>query len=230
MNSITYALAALVLSFSTYAQIESGHVFFSVKLDADSNQQELHALYDGSTYDIYFNDTSTITQMNVGSLAEFSCLVNYENNEYLLLTGGVLGQKAIHSTLEKVNAYLSSTEAYRIEKTNETKDILGFRCRKFILFSLDSTELVYWTTKDIAAKLNGHSSIGYDMEGFPMEFEILSDGFKLKVRAKTVERGLRADEEALFDFIVPEDFRVIDEAAFFGRDTVEPVKMAAKED
>ena len=153
--------------------------------------------------------------MQVGSLASFDCVVDYQTNEYLLLTDGMLGQKAVCSSLGMVNRYLQDVEGYSVEKTEETKYIMGYKCRKFILHT-GQADLVYWTTKSIKAKLNGHSSLGYDMEGFPLAFEIYSDGFKLDIYVQKIDIALE-DAELLFDMGIPSTFRLVEDHVFFGR-------------
>jgi hypothetical protein len=224
MKTPILILLVFFASIYGYAQLAEGHVYFEVELD-ESSHKELHKLYKGSSFQIYFSEDFSRTEMQVGNLAGFECIVDYKTNKYLLLTNGLLGQKSVESTLMQVNSDSQESKDYEIQKTTDSREILGYYCTKYILKTSDGIELTYWTTPEIQASLRGHSVLGQEVGGFPLEFEIISDGFKLTIVATQIEMGLM-NQEVLFDMSIPKGYREVEEDVFFGK--AEPQHTAVK--
>lgn len=214
MKFSPFLFLALIGYLPLAAQQTEGYVRYEVSIDSLYTDAKAGALYSGSSFEIYFNADFSRTDMSIGRMASFSCRVNYLDSSYLLMTSGLLGKTAVSSTIENVNQYLSDTESYMVARSSDTKVIQGYTCSKFILRSRKGVDLVYWTTKEIQAKLHGQSSVHYDMEGFPLQFEIDSDGLKLIFVANQIEQSL-PDKDGIFDMNVPEGYERQSESDFF---------------
>ena len=223
MKTLFAIIFALLFYCSVFGQQTEGHVLYEVELEASLETSQIADLYKGSSFEIYFSEEQSRTDMNIGDLAKFSCRANYADDGYLLLMSGLLGKRALPSTVSKINPYLANTESYMVARSQETKTIMGHECNKYILKSSKGVELIYWTTEEIKATLHGQSAVYYEMDGLPLQFEIMSDGLKLIFTASQIDRFL-PDIPDLFDMSVPEGYEIISEKVFFGKEI--PVRVA----
>ncbi len=78
-----------------------------------------------------------------------STVVDNETEEILILMGGMIGEKAVLTNSEEMEADQEEVEEPTVTLTKEKKEIAGYKCKKAIITDADGNEMEYWYTEDI---------------------------------------------------------------------------------
>jgi GLPGLI family protein len=119
----------------------------------------------------------------------------------------MMGQKiAVNSTTEEINAELEKGPKTSVKVTGETKDILGYTCKKAIIsFEGEDTEVIVFYTEELGTKaLNFDNPQFKDIDGLMLEFEIPEEQFNMQFTAVTVEKTNVDDSQ----FTIPEGYQI----------------------
>lgn len=105
-------------------------------------------------------------------------------------------------------------KAYELDKQNEgaveflddTKKVLGYKCKHAVISSGNSVSDVWYTEKLIphAVNIDGLRQFS-ELNGFPLEFTVTTDGSSVTTSASSiVENDV---ESSIFDLYIPEGYR-----------------------
>ncbi len=214
MKKILNIAFAVILGVSgLFAQKTEGHITYSVSMSSDDPQMaQQTAMMEGSTFDLYFTDKVTRSEMKMGSLMTVATIVEPGNDQLLTLMSGMIGQKAIKTTLTEIDAMkdeedtdMQDYDVFLVE--GESKKIAGYNCKKAIVTDEDGNETIFWYTEDLAANPRGQSYLNSKINGVPLEFEINQKGFKMSFVATNVETSIpKAKQKELFSMEIPEGY------------------------
>jgi len=119
----------------------------------------------------------------------------------------MMGQKiAIQSTNEDIMKEMAESPEVKVEVTSETKDILGYICKKAIITNTeDDMELIVYFTEKLGSKeLNFDNPQFKDINGVMLEFEIPNESFSMHFTAVSVEKKSVDDSE----FTIPNGYQI----------------------
>lgn len=119
----------------------------------------------------------------------------------------MMGQKiAIPSAYEDIQVDMEKSPETKVEVTGETKDILGYVCKKAIVSipDQDMEFFVYFTEELGSKELNFDNPQFKDINGAMLEFEIPNEQFSMKFTATSVEKK-NVDDSM---FTIPEGYQV----------------------
>jgi GLPGLI family protein len=119
----------------------------------------------------------------------------------------MMGQKiAVQSTPEEVQSELDKGPKTSVNVTGETKDILGYTCKKAIItFEGEDTEVIVYYTDELGTKaLNFDNPQFKDIDGLMLEYEIPEEEFNMQFTAVTIEKT-NVDDSA---FTIPEGYQI----------------------
>ena len=119
----------------------------------------------------------------------------------------MMGQKiAVQSTPEEVQSELDKGPKTSVNVTGETKDILGYTCKKAIItFEGEDTEVIVYYTDELGTKaLNFDNPQFKDIDGLMLEYEIPEEEFSMQFTAVTIEKT-NVDDSA---FTIPEGYQI----------------------
>ncbi len=206
------ALIALTLiaftGIATMAQIKEGHVKFEVNLSTDNPAMEMAvAMMDGATMEISFKNELTLTKMNMGTMMNIATTTNSKSNEVLICMGGMMGKKAIKTTLEDLKEQQPEEANLDVKLVNETKEIQGYKCKKAVITAMDGKEAIFWYTEEIEINKAGQSYLNDQIPGFPMEFEINQGGMKMSMKATLFEKKISGNASELFSMEIPAGYQ-----------------------
>ncbi|MBL4862777.1 MAG: hypothetical protein JKY09_07160 [Crocinitomicaceae bacterium] len=207
MKKLVLSLAMTVIAaVSASAQLTQGHVSYSVEMSTDNPQMEaMISMMQGSTFDIYFKDDFSKTVVKMGAMVTMSTITDGDSEEMLLLLEGMMGKKAIKSTLADMKAEAAEVPEHEITLVDETKEIEGYTCKKAIITDEDGNETVYWYTEEIEIKKGGQSYLSEEIPGFPLEFEVNQGGMILSLTATNFDKKIK-DADEVFDMHIPDGF------------------------
>jgi len=177
------------------------------------------------TYDIeYLSDT---TEKAIISLLPTEMTIKFNNNQSIQTVEGWMGifkicgivneQEKTKSALLKIMAdkYFYTTKindeklfgfnpmnGKRIQYTNKTKKIAGYKCKKAIItWGIESFD-VYYTDKIKIAGINWNNSYP-EIDGVLLQYQVDVFGIKTVFTAKNIEEA-KIDS---LEFLIPEDFK-----------------------
>ena len=142
---ILSAIFAICTVATTMAQLEEGHVKFNLDVSASDPQMEMAVgMMQGSTVDVYFSGESIHSEVNMGAVMKVQTIVLGESGEALILMSGMMGNTAVPTSTEAMEKEAEANPApeMEIELVDETKEILGYTCKKAIITDEDGNETI----------------------------------------------------------------------------------------
>ncbi len=119
----------------------------------------------------------------------------------------MMGQKiAVQSTSEEIAKEIEKSPKTTVNITGETKDILGYTCKKAIItFEEEDLEIIVYYTDELGSQaLNFDNPQFKDIDGVMLEFEIPNEQFSMQFTASSIEKT-NVDDSA---FTIPEGYQV----------------------
>ena len=206
MKKSLYVFVLFVASVcSSAAQISEGHVSYDVTVNSDDPEMAMmNSLMANSKMDIYFKKEKSRADMQMGSMGSTSTIIDPTAENSLILMD-LMGMKSAtllpKSELNKPDEGPKS----KLKLVNETKTILGYKCKKALLTDESGNTVSYWYTEEINVNLSGQRAINKEVPGFPLEFTMIQSGITMKLTATVFEKTV---DSKLFDLTVPDDYTI----------------------
>jgi GLPGLI family protein len=207
-NLFLAGILTLVTALGLKAQMTEGHVNYKIDAVADNPDMEMAvSMLQGSTLDVFFRGKQTRSEMKMGSLMTVTTITNETSKEVLMLMSGMMGNTAVKSNLDEMEAEKGDTPPFEVTLVDETKEVSGYTCKKAILTAEDGMESVFWYTDEIVVAKAGQSYLNDQVPGYPMQFELNNQGLKMTMTVTKVEDKLdkkKADD--LFNMVIPSGY------------------------
>ncbi len=201
---LSFLVGALTV-FQIHAQISEGHINYKIDMTTDDPQMQMMAgMLQGSTLDIYFKEKMARTEMKMGTMMTTVNIINEPTGEMLMLMSGMMGKKAIKSNLKDSDTVAQPTS--EVTLVDETKEIIGFKCKKAIITDEEGNEMVTWYTTDFVVVKKGIGFMNDQIPGVPLEFDINRNGLKMNMSATKVDKKLDKKAISLFDMKIPDGY------------------------
>jgi GLPGLI family protein len=199
----------LGLSIVSFAQMKKGKITYDMSFSSDNPEMAMGlSMMSGSKMIMSFMPGKSRSEVSMGMMGTMTTISDEKSKKILSLTN-MMGMKyAIESTLEDSKAAASEQEKPKVEITNETKEIMGYKCTKAIMTTNADGEaqtITMWYTKDITAFTGGQQYYNEDMPGFPMQISLSREGMNVDMTVTNIEK--KVDKKA-FDMKVPEGYEV----------------------
>lgn len=218
MKSLLITLS-LLLAVNSFSQLEEGSIKYDIEMSSDDpNMSMAINMMKGSTMEMFFTPNFSRVDVNMGMMMNMSTISDLEKNEHLMLMSGMMGKKAIPMTEEDLEKNKQDKPNFTVVLTEETKEILGYNCVKYILTTEEGQDITYWATEEIVASTKGNQYMDTSIKGFPLAFETLNQGMKMSFEAVDLKESLK-DKESLFDLSIPKgyDAMTMDELKSLGK-------------
>jgi len=207
-KNLTLNLLLLILftvfSFQTFAKEFKGVITYKITIEGSGVTDEMKNMMPKTmTMTIMGNKAKSEMVMSMGKTIS---ITDGDSKETITLMD-MMGQKiAIKSNYDEIKADLEKSSKVKVEITSETKDILGYVCKKAIVTNLedDSEIYVYYTEELGSSALNFDNPQFKDINGVMMEFEIPNEQFTMKFSAVSVEKKSVSESE----FTIPEGYQI----------------------
>ena len=204
-------LAVFAIGISN-AQLTTGEVKYSIEASStDESMAMATSMMQGSEMSMVFSGEKARTEFNMGSMMSMTVVADGNSDKILMLMGGMMGDIAIPTTTKELEASQDEAETpeVNIELTNDTKNILGYSCKKAILTNEDGVEVIYWYTEEIEVNRTGQRNMNADVPGFTLEFATNQSGLVMSFTATEFSKTLSDKESVLFSTKVPEGYKVM---------------------
>lgn len=223
MKKLVLSLASVLLvlaSTVSYAQITEGTIEYKIEMDTDDAQmQQAIAMMSNSTMTMMFMGTAFRQDMDMGMQKTTTIFNGKEGKKAKgIMLMDVMGMKmAIDITPDEEEKKEDPSENQKVKVTDETKDILGFKCKKVIITDEEDNEMILYVTDKI--KPAGQSANKYGgglVDGFPLMIEVDQAMMTMVMTATKVDE--QTPKKSLFDTKIPEGYTVktMDELQMMG--------------
>lgn len=213
MRYLTLLLTLFILNIAS-AQNFEGSIHYDIKVEGLSDKQMQQAggmMPSGYVFSIYKNKMRLKLAGGMLSMLGEMLIFPEKKETYLLVKDKKIAYKMPYAD---DNSKGGKTEM-KIEKTNETKSIAGYTCKKIIISEKNgSNKSEMWVTNEITmdhkAMLGSMSaqadlSIDYDqIGGAPLEITAKHDDTNVHITATKVTKGGMNNN----DFIIPSTYKV----------------------
>ena len=217
MKSILTTLAIIMATTLSFGQITEGKVEYDLKFSSSNAEVAAQlSMVQGSKLVQAFSAEGTRTEMNMGMIQSTTTIKNNKEKKSISLLGGMMGYKAM------INDFESTAEAKEndliVEKTNETKTILGIVCTKHVIDLGPETGMLelYLTEEIIPATKVDNQFIPTDVTGFPLEFSLTTSDMTITSTAVKIAKVLKKDEKKeLFSTKIPSGYELMKKEELF---------------
>lgn len=196
--------AFMMLSFSTLAKEFKGVITYKITVQGAGITEEMKNMMPKTmTMTIKGNKARTEMIMSMGKTISIS---DGDAKTSIALID-MMGQKiAIQSTTEDIAAEMENSPEVKVEMTGETKEILGYQCKKAVITipEEDMEFFVYFTEELGSKELNFDNPQFKDINGVMLEFEMPNEEFSMKFIATAVEKKNVDDSQ----FVIPEGYQI----------------------
>lgn len=200
MKNYTLAVAILLSCLSTTAQDFEGTVTYEMVYENISLQikPQIGMLPKSSVMEVKNHLTKTVTPNAMGG--EIIIIQNTTTDEILQLIN-IMGSKiATKMTSKEKKEVQGEIEKPKIKYTEESKQILGYICKKAIVTDKNGNEIEVYFTEELKIKVTNSIK---GMKGFPMEIVVNQDMFTMtqtvtsikKEKVNTIKMEIPADYE-----------------------------------
>ena len=202
MRKLLFVITAVLLTGISFGQSEEGKIVYSVEMTSDDPQMSVAAsMMSGSTFELTFSKGATMAKMDMGAMMSMTTTVNGE--DVLILMGGMMGNKAVKTTKSEL-IDSEGADIATVELVDETKEIVGYTCKKAIVTDSNDNEIEYWYTADLKLTVEGQGNANGLIPGIALAFSIDKRGMTMSYTATSVEDEI--SDEVSFDVSIPEGY------------------------
>jgi GLPGLI family protein len=207
-RNLTFSWLALTIfslfSFQAFAKEFKGVITYKITVEGSGVTEEMKTMMPKTMImTIKGNKSRSEMIMSMGK----TVTISDGDNKTATTLMDMMGQKiAIQSTTDDIMKELANGPETKVEVTGETKEILGYMCKKAIItVPEDDMELIVYFTDELGTKeLNFDNPQFKDIDGVMLEFEMPNEMFNMHFEAVSVEKKNVEDSE----FTIPEGYQM----------------------
>ena len=190
----------VVLGFFTSAvaqkKLSEGTISYDIVVNTSSNEPQPGDFFDGAFHMTYLKGNKSRTEM-ISSLGKQSTIVDRSKNAIFILREFGAQKFLINLTPDNWKEYNAKNENIDFTFTDETKNILGYNCKKAVGKLGDGTTYTVWYTTDLVPDNKDFDYMNRSLPGLAMEYE--SNIGKYKVIYKVSKINMSPVPAATFD-------------------------------
>lgn len=201
--------ALLLMGASVSAQFSEGKITAKQSFSSDDPavQGQLAMLGEMKTV-TYVKGKNTRTEQSGGMTGTNITIFNSDENTTLMLMDNPFAGKTyiMQKGDSEEDEAEKEDEDVDVEKTDETKEILGHNCIKYIV-STEEADVVMWVTTDIQVEGSDEKYAG-KIDGYPLLTEIAMSqmGMEFTVHMEVTEISEEKVDKKLFKLDVPDGY------------------------
>lgn len=214
MKKLASLLLLAFLSLNMVAQEKLSEGVITMKQNMSSPNSELNAqlaLMGFMTTTTYFKDGNTRSETSSPMMGDMTVIANQEAKKVMTLMNNPQAGGKVYTTAD-INPSEEDLKDVAVEKTTETKTVLGYECTKYIATlkkdGADATMEIYATDK-LSAVNNQTVALGDKFSGFPMYMVINmnQNGMEFVITSEVTEIKKETVSKDKFDMAPPEGYK-----------------------
>lgn len=185
---------------------------FSIKyaIKMSSSDPEVKAqlgMLQNSTLEVLAAGNKSRTAMSMGGLMTTTTIIDADKGKGLMLLDGMMGRQA--AKMDEIPAIEADESDIEIELIDETKKILGYECKKAVIYGEDGTELIYWYTEKVKLKEGVLAQyVNNGVPGLPLQFVIQQPQITMEFTASEFTEKV-GKTKGQFDLSIPKDYKEV---------------------
>lgn len=208
MNKFLFLILILSVSIASFSQKKQGRISYDINVSSDDPQTAAYISgMEGSILELYFGDDKIRSEMFLGDFMTTVSIMHKGNDSTLTLLDGMMGKIAMKSTLDDLDdeQRLAFTERRVDLIEGETKEIMGYKCKKAIITTPDEKEAIIWYTSEIVPDYRSGQYLFEEIEGVPLYIDSFWGNMKTEYVAFEYKKKLKKPEK-LFDMEIPKGY------------------------
>jgi GLPGLI family protein len=203
---LLFVLMAASIIYVNAQKIDEGKIVFEISYpDADMPDEQMAMMPTEMT--TYFKGNQAKTDMKMG-MGMSQVMIFDNKNKVMTMLMDMMGNKsAIKFTEEDIKKQKEKDGKggdLDIKKTDETKEIAGYKCKKAVVTNKDGSYDIYYT--DEITYKNGDWINDYKgIEGFPLQYKTTQNRLTMQLTAKSVSKE-KVDAGI---FAIPADYKLM---------------------
>ena len=200
-------ITALLFSVTIATAQTEATIQYEIKIASDNPEMQSQlAMMEGSSMVMYLKDGNLRQEISMGGFIENTTISNGETKETLMLTDGMGGKYAAKMKVDEDDVNDEAVdEELDIELIDETKEIVGYTCKKAIIYDVAGGENIFWYTEEINAPENGGKYMKKGIPGMALEFSIVQPQLTMTFSATEFSEKVKRPKEK-FDMTIPEGY------------------------
>lgn len=203
MKSLILSLFILISFTGQTQSITEGKVIYTITyLESDIDPQMLSMMPTEAV--MYFTNDKTRMEMKMGMGMNLVTLTDNKLKNTTVLMDVMGNKTAMTMTEDDIKKEAKKAGEYEIVKTNETKNIAGYQCKKAIVTLKDKNQFNVWYTDQIKVSNVNWNNQFKNIDGFLMEFKMdQNSGMSMNMTAKSITAEKTPEQL----FIIPEGYK-----------------------
>ena len=210
----------LMFSMVVFSQATKGKITYDVFVSSDDPATSAYMdQMENSLLEIYFSDGKLRTNFFMGEMMTTTTTQVEGQDTVLMLLDGMMGKIAMKVTEEDMDdERRMAKEKKEVELVDETKEVMGYKCKKAIITGADGEEAIVWYTTEILPTYREGEYLHNEIPGMPLEMQAKKGKMDLKIVAFDFKSKLKKENE-IFSLKVPEGFtlKTMEEMKKFGQ-------------
>ena len=210
----------LFLSMTAFSQATKGKISYDVFVSSDDAAAAgMVSQAEGSLMELTFMDGKVRSDLFIGQMMTKSTIALQDADTSLILLDAMFGRIAMKVTENDIDeegrlAY----ENRQVELIDETKEIMGYQCKKAIVTVGDADETIIWYTEEIVPDYRKNEYLLEEIPGAPLEINTQWRKMDMKYVAYDFKEKLKKVDE-IFSTNAPDGFvlRTAEEMKRFGQ-------------
>ncbi len=202
------SLISLVTVLSVTGQITKGQVSYDVIVTSDDPQSAAYVdQMKESVLELFFVDDKIRSELYLGDFMTTTVINHKGQDSTLTLVDGMMGKIATKMTLDD----LSDEQRLALSKRKidlvdgETKEVMGFVCKKAIITTEDEVETVVWYTDEIVPSFRYGQYLFEEIPGVPLNFSVNWGTMDLEMIAFEFKKKVKKPEQK-FSMDIPKGY------------------------
>lgn len=206
------SVAFSILSLIAFGQVTTGKISYDVKLSSDNPQMTAYiSQMENSMLEIYFVGDKSRTDFYMGEMSTTNTISSKDNDTTLVLLDNMfMGKVALKVTEDETedNEMMNASKVRSVEIVEgESKEIIGYKCKKAIVTFENDFVSEVWYTEDIVPGLRGGQFLFDEIKGLPLEMSSKSFGMDMQIEAYEFKGKLsKKDIQQKFSFDIPKGY------------------------
>lgn len=201
------SIALVMFSLTVIAQAKQGKISYDAYFTSENpNFAAFAEKMEGSTLELTFMDGKIRSDLFAGDAMTNNTIMHRDNDTTLILMDGMMGRIAMKITDADMDedrrlAY----ENREVQLIDETKEIMGYTCKKAIITISGAEESIVWYTEEIVPNYRAGEYLLKEIPGVPLEFSGKWWNFDIKAVAFDFKEKLKKTDE-IFSTKIPEGY------------------------
>lgn len=210
-----FTILFVILGLNAFAQEAMTEGIIKTKTTMSSPNAEVNAQFAmiGDILSVtYFKDGFTRTETSNVMTGNSVAVIDSNAKEMLMYMDNMAGKVYMKNSYEPSEEDLKDIT---VEKTGETKDILGYSCAKYVTTISKNGATVnmdIYATDKLAAVSNQTTSFGDTIKGYPllMEMKMNQGGMDMVITMEVTEIKKESVSSDKFDLTPPDGYKQVD--------------------